>query len=408
MSACCKLVKVPACFLVEFRYRLLTHARYFKIFGLDAMTVKTRAFFLAVPMIVINTVSAQCSDLDSFTQITHSGGSVVYPGTNGSANVNVTVVGSGDASVISFCEISNGFRAGESDNEGSYKFSFSPAVSGIKINLNALSNIPNSYKERVRIKINNVLYQLSAGNIICSGNCFGCSGTPISVQNGLIVADTSSAGNGAGQILIQGVGAVTSIEYINAIQSGIPQGSVFEIFFNNSTCLLPVSLISFAAAKTIDNVQLNWRAGIESRLSHYEIERSFDGLTFSAAAKLPAKGNDKTYIYVDAHPNTGDNYYRLKIVDRDGRFTYSKIVSVAFAITPAAEIRTNPVKDMLTIGGIRGRTTIAVYNMQGLEITRITTGNSIANLDAVSWAKGVYIVNISSIDHVSTRKIIKE
>ena len=206
---------------------------------------KSFLLLCACSLLFVAGAAAQCNLSSSFTKITNTAGTVVYPGTDGNRSISVTTIPRGDASVISYCAITNGYRAGQDDNPGAYKFTFSPGVNGIKLNINSLSNVAAG-KEKVVLKINGVVYTVTAADIACAGNCFGCTGSAIFASGGSIVAKTDPAGNGVGQVLIQGVGPIRSIEYINRVVSGDPQGSVFEIFFNNSTCALTNSLAKFA------------------------------------------------------------------------------------------------------------------------------------------------------------------
>ena len=77
---------------------------------------------------------------------------------------------------------------------------------------------------------------------------------------------------------------------------------------------------------------LKWNTSSEFNSSHFEIERSFDGVNFVAVGTKQAAGNsatDITYDYTDPITvSTGNIYYRLKTLDIDGKSTYSKIISL--------------------------------------------------------------------------------
>lgn len=91
---------------------------------------------------------------------------------------------------------------------------------------------------------------------------------------------------------------------------------------------LPLTLKSFVARRSDDHVQLDWITTAEQNFSHTEIERSADGAHFVLRGKVPAQpaaGGDKHYQYPDAAALAGTLYYRLKLVDMDGKFTYSTI-----------------------------------------------------------------------------------
>ena len=348
------------------------------------------------------TTQAQCNSASSFTKITNTGGTATYPGTNGSPSVSVTTTATGQVSTFSFCSITNGFRAGVNDNNGSFRFAFSPAVNGIAINLNALSNNGASI-ERVRIRINNVMYNVTAGNITCSGTCFSCAGTGIAASGGFVTAAVDAAGNGTGQLLIQGAGLISSIEYVNEALDGQPQGSIFEIFFNNSSCILPVVLSNFTAT----GPQLSWTAATEQHVRHYEVERSIDGLTFTTVARVPAKGGGN-YLYTDNEPATGLHYYRLKIVDADGSYQYSTIVKTNLQGAGTKRIWMNPATGALTITGLSGTSHITIYTATGQKLTQQTTSNTSENIATDNWPTGMYIVRVQQNGgSVVTSKVVK-
>jgi hypothetical protein len=93
--------------------------------------------------------------------------------------------------------------------------------------------------------------------------------------------------------------------------------------------LLPVSLKQFALAIDKDDVKLNWQTSNESNSSHFSIERSVDGQVFQSINSVAAKGTASSYQYSDNNAFAGQIllYYRLRMVDKDGRFTYSPILT---------------------------------------------------------------------------------
>lgn len=102
-------------------------------------------------------------------------------------------------------------------------------------------------------------------------------------------------------------------------------------FFPN-TILLPVKLGSFGVARNGNDALVKWVTVSEINCSHFEIERSYDGINFVTAGTKQAAGNSASDINYDyADPITvasGNIYYRLKTVDIDGKASYSKIVSL--------------------------------------------------------------------------------
>jgi len=97
---------------------------------------------------------------------------------------------------------------------------------------------------------------------------------------------------------------------------------------------LPVDLAYFRATPADGKTLLDWRTYSETNNAYFSIEKSTDGKRYSELGQVEGKGfsyeiND--YGFVDEKPAPGINYYRLRQVDFDGQFEYSKVVSVHFS-----------------------------------------------------------------------------
>jgi hypothetical protein len=120
-------------------------------------------------------------------------------------------------------------------------------------------------------------------------------------------------------------------------------------------------------------IQVEWNIATETNVKFYEVEKSADGQQFEKACSIPSKGNStvaRTYNWYDATPNTGANFYRIKITDKNGTVTYSSIVSVNIKnATTFVSVFPNPVKGKnigLQINNLeKGLYTIRLYNNLG-------------------------------------------
>jgi hypothetical protein len=94
---------------------------------------------------------------------------------------------------------------------------------------------------------------------------------------------------------------------------------------------LPVELVSFTGWNAGAANQLQWITATELNSQKFVVEKRIDGGSFTYLSELPAAGNSNqllTYGLSDANPVVGNNYYRLKIIDIDGSFTYSNIINI--------------------------------------------------------------------------------
>ena len=100
---------------------------------------------------------------------------------------------------------------------------------------------------------------------------------------------------------------------------------------------LPVTLIDFSGYNVNNQYsQLNWITSAETDFDHYEIEHSTANTNFISVGTLPGHSDsqiDQHYNFIDHSPADGDNYYRLKMVDKDGRIAYSKVIKITFNLS---------------------------------------------------------------------------
>ena len=117
---------------------------------------------------------------------------------------------------------------------------------------------------------------------------------------------------------------------------------------------LPITLLSFTAKASNDQVILNWNTAAEYQVKKIIVERSSDGVSFSRLTELSPKGSSNSgaaYTATDAWPFSGYGFYRLKIIDIDGSATASNTIRIqmpgkAFSIT---QLYPNPVSDLLHV-----------------------------------------------------------
>ncbi len=97
--------------------------------------------------------------------------------------------------------------------------------------------------------------------------------------------------------------------------------------------VLPITMVSFTGKKEGEGVKLSWVTSQEINADRYEVYSSVNGTDFKYIGLQKAVGNTNLttqYTFLDSKPNKGNNFYRLRSVDKDGRFTHSKIINIAF------------------------------------------------------------------------------
>lgn len=179
---------------------------------------------------------------------------------------------------------------------------------------------------------------------------------------------------------------------------------------------LPVDYINLEATAQGKKVLLKWTSFSEKDLSHYEIEKSLDGVSFVKMGNQVALGNQgltQSYNAVDASPANGLNYYRIKVYDKDGKFEHSKIVSARVSATAGFSIFPNPNSGdyvkissevslpdediQLTITDISGK----VVHTQTIKAGSQISSNAI-ELNSLNLSSGLHFINLRS-KNLSTR-----
>ncbi len=183
---------------------------------------------------------------------------------------------------------------------------------------------------------------------------------------------------------------------------GNPDAGAYEY---NGT-IFPLRLLSFTASQKEMNAQLNWTTANEINVAHFVIERSIDGRAFYTIGERAAIGNtasNKRYSFTDNKPLKGTNFYRLKMVDLDGQFTYSATVAINNKMSTVLAIYHNPVKENLVFSIADDVTLAEVYDMEGklLIERKITPGlNSIM---VQSLSTGTYLLQVFNKDKMITK-----
>ncbi|MEM8910090.1 MAG: hypothetical protein AAGD05_19725, partial [Bacteroidota bacterium] len=138
-----------------------------------------------------------------------------------------------------------------------------------------------------------------------------------------------SAGNGG---TTGGVGVGVGGSIVNDSSCPPPFGIRYYTFGTDSDDnALPVTLTSFTASTNGKHIELTWVTSSEINTSHFEVERSENGVDFVPFRKVNAQGNsdwDQYYQVWDTQTHDGDNFYRLRQVDLDGMDQYFDIIVV--------------------------------------------------------------------------------
>jgi hypothetical protein len=174
-----------------------------------------------------------------------------------------------------------------------------------------------------------------------------------------------------------------------------------EVFVNVvPAVVLPVKLESIDGLSDKCNAQLKWSTSNETNLSKFEIEVSKNGVDFDRAGTIkPSSSNAGNYQF-NTTQSSGKSYYRLKIIDRDGSFTYSKVVPISTSCSDKiVKVFPNPVKlDQLlnvNISGYDASVKGDLYSSTGQFVKSYVLKNGANNLSVENLAQGFYTLRVS-------------
>lgn len=190
---------------------------------------------------------------------------------------------------------------------------------------------------------------------------------------------------------------------------------------NNYQVVLPIKLLSFNGVLNNDIVQLQWQSEQEAGFSHFNIQRSFDGTTFVTIGNVNGKGNNdrSNYDYPDHDLNNRSIqkvFYRLQLIDKDGSFTYSKVL--VFDLSKKnidLQAFPNPAVQSLNLSFDQDKTamvTINITDMNGKlvkkQAEKMTAGRVSISIDVSTLSSGAYIISLINKEAVSQHKFIKQ
>ncbi|PKK37883.1 hypothetical protein BWI96_05345 [Siphonobacter sp. SORGH_AS_0500] len=175
---------------------------------------------------------------------------------------------------------------------------------------------------------------------------------------------------------------------------------------------LPVTLVSFQAKAVNTVAQLTWASSVETNTDRFEIQTSTDAERWLTLGQVKAAGGStsmKYYAFTHAQPAPGINYYRLKMIDLDQTFAFSRTVSVEFdKLMARSLVYPNPATDRLQLGGVEPSrvSKVELINGQG-RVLYSAPEWSPEGLKVTAYPSGVYLLKLSLSDgSAHTHKVL--
>ena len=161
----------------------------------------------------------------------------------------------------------------------------------------------------------------------------------------------------------------------------------------------PVTLLYFKTTASQQSVEISWASSKAWDFSHYELERSADGLAFDFVATIDAaefSNETVEYSYSDRQPLSGTSYYRLKAVDIDGSFEYKEMAAVKYG-AESFKIYPNPSSQgFITVSWSHATegTSAGIKDNSGRTIRSIQLNGNTDTISTEGLAPGVYFLTV--------------
>ena len=212
------------------------------------------------------------------------------------------------------------------------------------------------------------------------------------------------------------------VAYDHGAATGSFTGYIDDIsIMEESYSVLPVKLLSFTAQQVKNDALISWQIAEEHNVQNYQVERSVDGTNFTKIKERQPAVGIKNYQVTDTNVPANSYsrlfYYRLKVVDVDGNFSYSKVQTVSFhkKVAFVTNLFPNPFVNKIdmtvnaatadymgvVITGASGKTLINTK----IKVIKGSSNVSINNLDVLS--KGIYFLKLTMGEESQTFKIEK-
>jgi hypothetical protein len=163
--------------------------------------------------------------------------------------------------------------------------------------------------------------------------------------------------------------------YDFSVSSGYNPGRFRIVFKQTIPIVVPVKFTGITASRQNKNIAVAWKVENQVNVIRYEVEKSVDGSNFRKVNTVAATGinnSSATYNWLDENAFSGKNYYRIKMIDRDGRFSYSPIAKIHFTAKTGIAIYPNPVTNntyqLQMTGQAEGEYQVTTYSSNGQKV----------------------------------------
>jgi Secretion system C-terminal sorting domain/Fibronectin type III domain len=200
-----------------------------------------------------------------------------------------------------------------------------------------------------------------------------------------------------------------------AINNGGPSGYGPTQTFATGIAL-PVNIIEFNAKRQGANVILNWTTQSEQNSSYFEIQKSFDGISFTQIGHVQAAGyssNTLNYQFTEPNASNAMAFYRLKLFDADANYKFSlvRVIEKSGGSVKEFQLYPNPATSGVTIvldEAAKEDIQLQIINSTGqiVKTSTINSSSQFVRLDVSELSKGIYFIKLTGSKGVNSVKLI--
>lgn len=170
--------------------------------------------------------------------------------------------------------------------------------------------------------------------------------------------------------------------------------------------VVPVKLISFTGNEGAGKINLNWKVADEINLKQYEVEKSTDAVNFTNIGVIKSGKNDYSFIDKNTSNYIDKYYYRLKMTDADGKFSYSTVLPIKIKGQVSLTISPNPANNFVTVSGFEKPGKINIINSNGSILYNANTTAQAMKINIASLPDGLYVLRFTDGKATSFKKFI--
>jgi hypothetical protein len=250
----------------------------------------------------------------------------------------------------------------------------------------------------------------------------GALGTPVRCSNAAAAGTGSTGlGNGAldasedlsGNQWVSPLNVTAGQTFYLLVDAAQINNSGFNFIVTGTAVIeepLPLQLTRFSGNRQNNYNGLQWETANEINTKTFELERSTDGASFTKVASLQSAGTgNNMYVYNDPFTSANKVFYRLKIIDLSGAFTYSQIIWIDADAKTVIKIYPVPAKDVVNINIGKSNllnTRALLYDVAGKLLKSFLIQNIQEQLDISSLSQGLYILKFE--DGTAARFFVKK